>query len=499
MAKTNNIRKRALEHAKKQRWDKALEEFQRLVGVEQNNPNLYNEIGDLHLKLGQKREAFQSYHSAVDAYSRISLHNNAVAVCKKILRLNPNDQIVCGKLATLRHKQGFQRDAAAYALSFFEKILEGGDIPGDQLKELVINISRALGDAAEVLERAAEYLIKCEMHDEAGSVLEKLAQLYTNEGLTEQCEMVRKQMQSIGHVSSLIPGGGREPAKLETVESHRSHFAPGHGRYEDEPAAARSTETGAPAAPESPGNGMEGYGMVELRTAAAQPSEGVDTATAPPSATVGELVREPSPAGNGFDPSADGVEDIENAPAREGEASSGSEAVETAETEWVIPETDTMPPSSDEEVDDELQSGTAEDSSGVIERLNSEVTADIDEGDYRSHYDLGMAYLEMNLLKEAIREFQFASNSGMYQVRSLEMIGRCFLEQKKPQLAVKQLTRGLQLVGNDDKSSLGLRYNLGLAYEMIGDAEKARTFFEDVYVVDVTFRDVAEKMEKYTS
>ena len=139
MVKANNIRKRALEHAKKQRWDKALTEFEQLVEIEQNNPNVYNEIGDLYLKLDQKREAFKSYHSAVDAYSQISLHNNAVAVCKKIIRLNPNDQTVCGKLAMLRHRQGFQRDAETYALTFLGKILEGGDAPAEQLKDLVAN------------------------------------------------------------------------------------------------------------------------------------------------------------------------------------------------------------------------------------------------------------------------------------------------------------------------------------------------------------------------
>jgi hypothetical protein len=45
---------------------------------------------------------------------------------------------------------------------------------------------------------------------------------------------------------------------------------------------------------------------------------------------------------------------------------------------------------------------------------------------------------------------------------------------------------------------LVIKYNLGLAYEMTGDIEKARNAFEDVYVEDVTFRDVAEKIQKYS-
>jgi len=120
------------------------------------------------------------------------------------------------------------------------------------------------------------------------------------------------------------------------------------------------------------------------------------------------------------------------------------------------------------------------------------------ETDHRSHYDLGMAYLEMDLLSEAIREYQVAARSPQYQVKCLEMIGLCFVKQNQPQLAIRQLTKGLSLIGTDSEESLGIKYNLGLAYEMVGDLANARTFFEDVYVVDVTFRDVSEKVRRLT-
>ncbi len=135
----------------------------------------------------------------------------------------------------------------------------------------------------------------------------------------------------------------------------------------------------------------------------------------------------------------------------------------------------------------------------IVEQFTQEVSADIEHDDYRSHYDLGMAYLEMDLLPESIREFQFASYSSMYQVRSLEMIGLCFLKQDQPRLAIKKLEKGLSMVGEGDREALGLQYNLGLAYEMIGDAERAKSYFEDVYVVDVAFREVAEKIKKYST
>ena len=48
--------------------------------------------------------------------------------------------------------------------------------------------------------------------------------------------------------------------------------------------------------------------------------------------------------------------------------------------------------------------------------------------DHESHYDLGMAYMEMGLYDEAIGEFQVASKGRPMEVKCLEMIALCFLE-----------------------------------------------------------------------
>ena len=143
--------------------------------------------------------------------------------------------------------------------------------------------------------------------------------------------------------------------------------------------------------------------------------------------------------------------------------------------------------------------GSVVNMSDLVSHFSAEVKSDVDADDYRSHYDLGMAYLEMDLITEAIREFQFAANSSMYRARSLELIGMCFIKQNQPRLAIKQLEKGLALVGDIGRDSIGLQYNLGLAYEMIEDVDKAKQRFEEVYVLDVSFRDVADRLKKYTS
>ncbi|UCG52402.1 MAG: tetratricopeptide repeat protein [Candidatus Latescibacterota bacterium] len=533
MGKPNNIRKRALDFAKKRQWGKALEEFERLVDIERSNPNVHNEIGDLYLKLGNKREAFKSFHTAVDAYSSVSLHNNAVAVCKKILRLNPNDQVVYGKLAKLRHQQGFHREATTHAMTFFDKILDVADEPGDGFKDLVLEIVHAAGDTVEILERAAEYLMKCRLNDDAGTVLERLDQVYAAQGMTSQRELVQKHMESIGYVPSGIPDPKAVSERLETVESAGDRFGGDPIGFDGEPDDLSTASAGGGQSTGAVGE----YGMVDLAADPKEPSgsdasapadltdlvtadatgtqgrsdidvtDGQDSAV---TSTVGDFEMESS-----NDPSAsvDMPSDLKDVPKLDTVESIRTSAPETLEPgdvsavgdeptpqkEWVIPTEDSQPEVSAVDSDGETVEAGFDGGKGVNGQPSPEVTADIDDEDYRSHYDLGMAYLEMNLLPEAIREFQFASNSSTFRVRSLEMIGRCFIKQDKPQLAIKQLTRGLALVGDDDRDSLGIRYSLGVAHEMVGELEKAKSYFEDVYVVDVTFRDVDEKMKKFNA
>src|SRR5438034_10241286 len=52
------------------------------------NPDLsiYNRIGDLYIKLRDPAQAADYYDQAVDKYAELGFHNNAIAMCNKVLR-----------------------------------------------------------------------------------------------------------------------------------------------------------------------------------------------------------------------------------------------------------------------------------------------------------------------------------------------------------------------------------------------------------------------------
>jgi len=536
--KAQAIRKKALELVKKRQWDAALQEFIRLAEIEDHNPNVFNELGDLHLKMNNRGEAFSAFHSAIDAYTKVSLHNNAVAVCKKLIRLNPNDYAVYGKLARLRNQQGFEKEAVTYALTFLEKMAQDPTVQPDTLRDESVGIATELASFTAVQETVADYLIKWEFQAHAGQILEKLAAVYDSNGMAAEGVATREKMASIGHQpgkSAPVPDPGEIPDEAPAGQDSWANKTidldsaqPSADQAAAPPAAAPAPPAAEPAPPAAapvPPAAAPAPPAAEPVPPAAAPAppvaEPVPPAAAPappaaepvpPAAAPAPPVAEPAPPAQQTPPPAEPTPPpaqptpppaqsapppaqpapppVQESPAQ---PTGPANAAEPREGEvWVPPEE--LPGSLAQEGAEQGQVvGVGE----IVEQFSQEVSADIDHDDYRSHYDLGMAYLEMDLLPEAIREFQFASNSSMYQVRSLEMIGLCFLKQDQPRLAIKQLEKGLSMVGEGDREALGLQYNLGLAYEMTGDAEKAKSSFEDVYVVDVTFREVAEKIKKY--
>ena len=74
------------------------------------------------------------------------------------------------------------------------------------------------------------------------------------------------------------------------------------------------------------------------------------------------------------------------------------------------------------------------------------------------------------------------------------MIGICFMEKGMADVAVQWYERGLQVPGRAAEEYRGLRYDLGTAFESLGDLGKAKATFGDLAREDPSFRDVADKL-----
>ena len=140
-----------------------------------------------------------------------------------------------------------------------------------------------------------------------------------------------------------------------------------------------------------------------------------------------------------------------------------------------------------------------------IDEIRSEFGLEGDEHnleDYDTHYQMGVAYQEMGLMEDAIREFQDAINlttpddgsRRFFQCATL--LGHCFRESAKPHHAVTWLERALEVPQLSDNEHHGVWYELALALEADGDEDRSAEFFERIYAENVDFRDVADRVRE---
>ena len=142
-------------------------------------------------------------------------------------------------------------------------------------------------------------------------------------------------------------------------------------------------------------------------------------------------------------------------------------------------------PSGDEEAD----------FADMLRKFKQGVAENVDAEDYQSHYDLAIAFKEMGLIDEAIAEFQKALGSPTNRLPTYEALGVCFLEKGQPRLAMSILTRALNEPSTEEQL-VGVLYWLGRATAELGMAAEALTYYQRVFVLDIQFRDIVERMSE---
>jgi tetratricopeptide (TPR) repeat protein len=133
-------------------------------------------------------------------------------------------------------------------------------------------------------------------------------------------------------------------------------------------------------------------------------------------------------------------------------------------------------------------------------RVSAEADTTGDE-DYETHYNLGLAYQEMDLFEEALEEFQIAiglcspDDGTARYLQCCNLLGHCFMQKGVFQLAVKWFIQGLGAPNSSDDERQALRFDLAAAYERAGDLDRAKDLFTEIYGVNVSYRGVNERLK----
>ncbi len=132
---------------------------------------------------------------------------------------------------------------------------------------------------------------------------------------------------------------------------------------------------------------------------------------------------------------------------------------------------------------------------GLVKELQKGVREQLDEKDYETHYNLGIAYKEMELYDEAIQEFRLTAREPKRALECADLVGLCYLAKGQPEQAIQDLRTGLAIEGRPADAYHAVRYDLGKALEAIGDLPRALEQFEILQSEGARFLDLETRLE----
>ena len=119
--------------------------------------------------------------------------------------------------------------------------------------------------------------------------------------------------------------------------------------------------------------------------------------------------------------------------------------------------------------------------------------------EYGYRYELGCILFEEGEFDACLPHFQLAQRNAKVRLDAILFLGRAYLNKNFFDLAIEQfklLKNEIQIMDDRKKDAV---YQLGCCYESMGKPEEAIEEFKAVYSADISFRDVADKINAFYS
>jgi len=406
---------------------------QLLEGTPSSDANIYNTIGDLYLRNKETTTAMDAYSQAARCYLQEGFHLKAIALYKKILKLDPNRADISALLGDLNVVRGLMNNAVADYVSGATTYLKAGKtMHALMLFRKVIKVDP---QNTAIRWRVADLCLEEKLTDQAIEEYFRIGQEYQRLGQAEEAARCYERILAI---------------------------APGHQE------ARRHLES----PPEPVAMEIEDAMMADVEPVVEQP------VAAPPD-HLGEATIEFQ--SDGFEGEAEALTLDVEAPSSDRAAFGPAVLEEVAPAE--MPDSPALVGSASA-MDDEWQA--------LLEPRGPGITDHGDDEAIHRQYDLGLAYKEMGLLDEAIEEFQAAMRGPTRFVDACAMLAACYREQGRLVAAIAFLTRVLS-----DGRCVGsgvpyVTYELAVLCEEAGLRDRAGQLYAEIPVI----RDAGARRER---
>ena len=189
----------ARKYEQKEDWRRAIDVYlkaiQEFESGKEPHPDLslYNRVGDLYMKVNDPAAAVRSYERAADLYTEQGFLNNAIALCGKILRVNPGRVQTYYKLAQIHARKNMLLEAKRNLIEYLERMNHAGEL--DAAFEAVKVFADHFPANQEIRFMLIELLRAASREDEARKQVEVVAQELESRGDAVGAQRTREQLE----------------------------------------------------------------------------------------------------------------------------------------------------------------------------------------------------------------------------------------------------------------------------------------------------------------
>jgi tetratricopeptide (TPR) repeat protein len=245
-----SLKQQARKHEQNEDWGKALDHYRQALDAlardEQVDIGLYNRVGDLYVRVGDLDEAVEYYDKAVGLYREAYLPNNAIAVCKKIIRNAPDRHRAYLLIGQIRAEQGFIPDARTNFLTYAERMSQDGDL--DESFRALIEFCDLVPTEVDLRLTVAEQMASSGRTEDATQQLLSARRHYADSGMAAEAQRIEARILELDPAADLSAGPAMPSVASPSNDQALSDFAEftldGGGGPEDDgtPVVADVTE-----------------------------------------------------------------------------------------------------------------------------------------------------------------------------------------------------------------------------------------------------------------
>jgi len=205
------IKKKAAEYQAQGLYKQALQELQKLLNYpDAIDESIYQRIGELHKKLGNKKEALEYYLKAMEGYKKHDAHSYLIPLYKKILEIEPTKKELLIDLAESYYQRGMITEAAKVLHEYADYVYQKGEV--DRAFEVYKKLMQIIPENILLKKEVAELYLLHNRPKEAWKIYRGIFEHYKKIGREDKLMEIREKMEEIEIIL------GEEKIEIEEVQ-----------------------------------------------------------------------------------------------------------------------------------------------------------------------------------------------------------------------------------------------------------------------------------------